>query len=143
MMGSMATTDPITGKPIDDTIGYEDLWPDYKARAVGSNQNLLRSTQRQDMLQLLQASSANPMLMQQVNWGNFARQMFITFGFRNINELLQQLQPGLADQVQSAQGAGGSMPSPQETAMPPGAGNSTELGPLNQLNDMGGNAGVQ
>lgn len=109
-IGTMAVTDPITGQPLDDSIDYADLWPDYKARAVGANQNMLRSAQRQDIIQILQAAGSNPALMQQVNWGNFARQMFSTFGFRNINELLVQMQPGLADTMQQLMMVGGREP---------------------------------
>ena len=112
MLGSMAIINPITGEPLDPAdmqLNHEDLWPDYTARAVGANQNMLRSAQRQDIVQLLQASSTNPILMQMVNWSNFARQMFITFGFRNINELLTQLSPvqQSLDALQSGQVQGG------------------------------------
>jgi hypothetical protein len=96
-IGSMAILDPYTGQPLPPDeleIGHKDLWPEYKARATGANQNMLRSSNQQNIIQMLSAVGANPALMAQVNWANFARQMFITFGFRNVNELLLATSPG-------------------------------------------------
>ena len=95
MLGSLARTNPITGSALPPdltpTVTHEDLWPDYRARAVGANQTMMRSATQQNVIQLLQATSANPALMQLVNWVSFARQMFEVFGFRNVNEMLVQL----------------------------------------------------
>jgi hypothetical protein len=91
ILGSMATTNPITGLPyqaVDVEIDYDDLAPDYRARAVGASQMMGRSVRQQNLLGLLQIMSSNPALMQLVNWANFARQAFELFDFKNVNELL-------------------------------------------------------
>jgi len=111
MLGSLARTNPITGAPLPpDTlaIDHHDLWPDYRARAVGANQTMMRAATQQNVIQLLQAASANPALMQLINWTNFARQLLETFGFRNINEMLNETaqQQQLTDATQGAARAG-------------------------------------
>jgi hypothetical protein len=96
ILGSLATVNPITGLPYpaeNTKVDYDDLAPDYRARAVGASQMMGRSVRQQNMLGLLQMMSSNPALMQLVNWANFARQAFELFDFRNVNELLVQQVP--------------------------------------------------
>ena len=105
ILGSLATTNPNTGMPyeaISQTVDYDDLTPDYRARAVGASQMMGRSVRQQNLVQLLQMMSANPALLQLVNWGNFARQAFDLFDFKNVNELLVSTVPAVnqtADQM--------------------------------------------
>jgi hypothetical protein len=96
ILGSLASTNPITGLPYPAEqvqVDYDDLAPDYRARAVGASQMMGRSVRQQNMLGLLQMMSSNPALMQLVNWANFARQAFELFDFTNVNELLVQQVP--------------------------------------------------
>lgn len=96
ILGSLAVVDPTTGLPYSQeerTIDYEDLAPDYRARAVGASQMIGRSVRQQNYLGLLQVLSANPAMMQLVNWANFARAGFELFGFKNIDEFLVQQVP--------------------------------------------------
>jgi hypothetical protein len=98
ILGSLATTDPLTGLPyagINQTVDYDDLVPDYRARAVGASQMMGRSVRQQNLVALLQMMSANPVLLQLVNWGNFARQAFDLFDFKNVDELLVSKVPGV------------------------------------------------
>jgi len=91
ILGSLATVNPNTGLPYEQqsaVIDYDDLQPDYRARAVGASQMMGRSVRQQNLVALLQMMSANPVLLQLVNWGNFARQAFDLFDFKNVNELL-------------------------------------------------------
>jgi hypothetical protein len=105
VLGSMATTNPTTGlpyQPMDVEIDYEDLAPDYRARAVGASQMAGRSVRQQNLLGLLQMMSSNPALMQLVNWANFARQAFDLFDFRNVDELLVQQVPMVNQMAQES-----------------------------------------
>lgn len=98
MVGSLATTDPITGLPYQPermSVDYDDLTPDYRARAVGASQMIGRSIRQQNLVTLLQFMSMNPALAQLVNWGNFARQAFELFDFKNIDELLVERVPAV------------------------------------------------
>jgi hypothetical protein len=91
ILGSMAMVNPITGLPLPSepvTVEEDDLAPDYRARAVGASQMMGRSVRQQNLMSLLQIMSANPAMMQLVNWANFARQAFELFDFKNVNELL-------------------------------------------------------
>ena len=107
MLGSLATTDPTTGLPyeaVNTSIDYDDLAPDYRARAVGASQMMGRSVRQQNLVQLLQMMSANPALLQLVNWGNFARQAFDLFDFKNVDDLLVQKVP-MVNQISEQTGA--------------------------------------
>lgn len=98
ILGSLAMTNPTTGlpyEPEDVHVDYDDLAPDYRARAVGASQMMGRSIRQQNLLGLLQMMSANPALMQLVNWANFARQAFELYDFKNVNELLVQVVPAV------------------------------------------------
>lgn len=113
ILGSLATTDPNTGLPykqVTATIDYEDLEPDYRARAVGASQMIGRSVRQQNMVQLLGAMSARPELGALVNWGSFARQMFDLFDFKNVDDLLVQTVP-MVNQIAQNNGV-----SPQSVA---------------------------
>lgn len=110
ILGSLATTDPDTGLPykaLNTKIDYDDLVPDYRARAVGASQMMGRSVRQQNLVALLQMMSANPALLQLVNWGNFARQAFDLFDFTNVDDLLVSKVPAvnqMADQSGVAPG---------------------------------------
>lgn len=98
ILGSLATTNPITGLPYTPQqieIDYDDLAADYRARAVGASQMAGRSVRQQNLLGLLQMMSSNPTLMSLVNWANFARQAFELFDFKNVNELLVEQVPAV------------------------------------------------
>ena len=105
ILGSIATVNPITGLPYPSEpieIDYDDLAPDYRARAVGASQMLGRSVRQQNLIGLLQIMSANPALMQLVNWANFARQAFELFDFTNVNELLVTQVPAVNQMAMQA-----------------------------------------
>ena len=119
ILGSIATTNPISGLPYpqeSQSIDYDDMAPDYRARAIGATQTIGKSNRQQNFVSLLQMMSANPAMMQMVNWANFARQMFELFDFKNVEELLvtqvpavnQMAQEGGVDPMQVAQGLSGS-----------------------------------
>lgn len=105
ILGSLATINPITGLPFQPEsveVDYDDLAPDYRARAVGASQMLGRSVRQQNFMGLLQMMSSNPALLQLVNWANFARQAFELFDFKNVDELLVNQVP-MVNQI-AAQG---------------------------------------
>src|SRR3990172_4450657 len=119
ILGSLATTNPITGlpyQPVNVEVDYDDLAADYRARAVGASQMMGRSVRQQNLLGLLQMMSSNPVMMQLVNWANFARQTFELFDFRNVNELLVEQVPAVN---QVAQETGMSPEQVANTAMQP------------------------
>lgn len=124
ILGSVATINPITGLPYPEqpqSVDYDDLVPDYRARAVGASQMIGRSIRQQNFLGLLQIMSSNPVLMQLVNWANFARQAFELFDFPNVNELLVTQVPAVNMMAQQ------SGQSPEQIA-------GTVSQPLDQLN---------
>ena len=105
ILGSLATTNPITGLPyqaVQIEVDYDDLAADYRARAVGASQMAGRSTRQQNLLGLLQMMSSNPALMQLVNWAAFARQAFELFDFKNVNELLVSQVPAINQVAEQA-----------------------------------------
>ncbi len=125
IIGSLASVNPVTGLPYPDeraTVDYDDLVPDYRARAVGSTQMVGRSIRQQNWIALLQVLQANPMMAQIVNWANFARQTFDLFDFRNIDELLVSQVPAvnaLADQTgQNPQQVAQTLSQPLEALSP-------------------------
>ena len=124
ILGSLATINPITGLPYPQqqtTVDYDDLAPDYRARAMGASQMIGRSIRQQNFLGLLQMMSSNPALLQLVNWANFARQAFELFDFPNVNELLVNQVP-MVNQVAVEGGV-----APEQVA-------GTVSQPLDQLN---------
>jgi hypothetical protein len=127
ILGSLASINPTTGlqyEPENATVDADDLAPDYRARAVGASQMLSRSVRQQNLVSLLQMMSANPVLMQTVNWTNFARQAFELFDFKNVNELLVQQVPAIS---QIAQGAGMNPSAVAQTVSQPLQGLNPEL----------------
>ena len=91
ILGSMASINPITGLPYPQepiTVDVDDFASDYRARAVGASQMLGRSNRQQNYIALLQVLSANPAIMQLVNWANFTRQGFMLFDFPNVQDFL-------------------------------------------------------
>lgn len=105
ILGSIATVNPITGLPYpqrNQVIDFQDLMPQYRARAVGATQMIGKSNRQQGITTLLQMMSANPALLQMVNWANFAREMFQLFDFPNVDELLVNQVPMVNQQAQDA-----------------------------------------
>jgi hypothetical protein len=109
MLGQDAIFDPITGMPLPPEqleVGLDDLNMDYDVRARGATQTMTKSTRQQNLMTLLQALATNPAMMAMVNWQAFARDLFNTFEFANVNELLtptpaqtsflQAMAPGMA-----------------------------------------------
>jgi hypothetical protein len=91
ILGTLANTNPITGLPYGAEtveVDYDDLAADYRARATAASQMAGKASRQQTLVALLQMMSANPALLQVVNWANFARQAFDLFDFKNVNELL-------------------------------------------------------
>lgn len=151
ILGSVATINPITGLPMPServSIDEDDLAPDYSARAVGASQMMGRSVRQQNFLGLLQIMSANPALMQMVNWANFARQAFELFDFKNVNELLVTQLPAvnmMAEQTgQSPQAVAGAVGQPMGQLDPQVLGQlfnnqgGGQVAPLASLATMGG-----
>lgn len=106
ILGSLAMINPITGLPLPQeavTIDADDLAADYRARAVGASQMMGRSVRQQNLISLLQMMSANPAMMQMVNWASFARQAFELFDFKNVDELLVNTVP-MVNQLASENG---------------------------------------
>lgn len=125
ILGSLATVNPITGLPYPAepvSVDADDLVPDYRARAVGASQMMGKSLRQQNFVGLLQMMSANPALLQLVNWANFARQMFDLFDFKNVDELLVNQVPmisQMADQMgQSPQAVAGAVSQPMNDLNP-------------------------
>lgn len=108
-LGSVATTDKITGLPISEPeeVNYDDLNADFRIRAVGASRMMGKANRQQSYIQLLQILSSNPVMMQIVNWPNMAREGFELFDFKNINELLVQQQVPLINQQAVQQNGGG------------------------------------
>lgn len=106
ILGSLATINPITGLPYPQEVtrvDYDDLAPDYRARAVGPQQMLGKNVRQQNLMSLLQIMSANPALLQLINWANFARQAFEVFDMKNVNELLVSQVP-MVNQIAAQNG---------------------------------------
>lgn len=91
ILGSSATINPITGLPLPQEptiIDLEDVNPDYRARAVGATQMLGKSARRQDIMALLQATTATQPLAQMTNWAAFGNQLYKIFDFNPIEMLV-------------------------------------------------------
>jgi hypothetical protein len=120
ILGSLATINPITGMPYQPervSVDFDDLVPDYRARAVGASQMIGRNVRQQNMLQLLQLFSQVPEIRSTMLWGNWARQVSELFDVRNVNELFAQNQIPLLNQV--ADQSGQSPESVMQTATTP------------------------
>lgn len=98
ILGSLATTNPTTGLPLPpDTpiIEAGELDHNFRAKCFGPMTMLSRAAQRQDGMQLAQIFSANPVLLQALNWVGFARKMFSLFDGWDSNEMLVQQVPAI------------------------------------------------
>lgn len=103
ILGSLASINPTTGLPYQPeqvSVDEDDLAPDYRARAVGSSQQMSRSVRQQNLVSLLQMMNANPVMMQLVNWSSFARQAFELFDFKNVDDLLVKQIPAISMMAQ-------------------------------------------
>lgn len=125
IIGSLATINPATGLPWPDeraSIDDDDLVPDYRARAVGASQMIGKSIRQQNLMGLLQILSSNPVMLQMVNWANFARQAFELFDFKDVNSLLVNQVPAInavaAQTGQSPGSVAGAVSQPLETLSP-------------------------
>jgi len=125
ILGSLAQTNPITGLPYGEeqvTVDYDDLAPDYRARATAASQMAGKASRQQNLTALLQMMSANPALLQVVNWANFARQAFDLFDFKNVNELLVSQVPQVnqlaAQTGQAPEQVAGTLSQPMEQLNP-------------------------
>jgi hypothetical protein len=147
ILGSVSVINPITGLPMPQepvVIDLSDLHPEYRARAVGATQQLGKAVRQQNLISVMQAMSANPVMLQSVNWANFARQIFNAFDFQNVDELLVVGQVPAVNQVATqppaAPGAvqsGPAGPAPTTEQMDPaligamqGAQNSNPMSPM-------------
>lgn len=135
ILGSLASTNPTTGLPYEPeqtSIEYEDLVPDYRARAVGASQMMGKTVRQQNLVSLLQMMTANPAMMQLVNWANFARQAFDLFDFKNVNELLVSQVPMVNQMAQengmSPMGVAGAVSQPLEQLSPQTLGSLMQTG---------------
>jgi hypothetical protein len=111
ILGEGAMLDPITQMPIPasrETLTGYDLYPSYRARALGATMSLSKQTQQQNLLQLLQALSSplGQSLMGQINSVNFFRGIFRIFEVPNINEIFMQ-NPMLQQMMMQASGGMG------------------------------------
>jgi hypothetical protein len=103
-------------------VDYDDLAADYRARATAASQMAGKASRQQNLVALLQMMSANPALLQVVNWANFARQAFDLFDFKNVNELLvsqiPQVNQMAAESGQSPESVAGTLSQPMEQLTP-------------------------
>jgi len=109
ILGSSATTNPITGYPLPPEpveINNADVNMDYRARAIGALHMLSRSARRQDILALTQIVQANPAFIQLVNWAAWLRETIEIFEM-NPGELLNAQQTQLGQQIAMQEGEGG------------------------------------
>lgn len=143
ILGSAATTNPVTGYPYEPesvTVDYDDLAPDYRARAVGASQMTGRSIRQQNWIGLMQVLAGNPAAQQLVNWQSILRQSFELFDFKNINELLLK-QPNQVNQMAQDGGVSpeqivASISQPLENLSPETLGRFQQVGnssPMSQL----------
>lgn len=124
ILGSMALVNPVTGLPYPSqpvTIDYDDMSADYRARAVGSSQQIGKSVRQQNFLQLQQIMATNPAYMQLVNWANMARESFQLFDFPNVNDFLVSTVP-MVNQIA------------QQTGQSPESVAGMAASPLSQMN---------
>jgi len=90
-MGTSALLDPLTFRPIPmegDTLGVNEMLPDYEARAMGSLRGVDRDTHFQKLLQVMQVAGSNPVMAQFVNWVLMLRHIMLLSGVPNADELM-------------------------------------------------------
>jgi hypothetical protein len=107
ILGDGAMLDPVTNMPYPasrETLTGYDLYPSYRARALGASMGLSKQTTQQNLLALLQALSSplGQSLMGQINAVNFFRGIFRAFEVPNINEVFSQ-NPMLTQMLQNPQ----------------------------------------
>lgn len=124
ILGSMSQINFVTGLPYTErvSVDFDDLVPDYRARAVGARHMIGKSLRQQNFMGLLQVLQSNPAMMQLINWANFARQTFELFDFKNVDELLVNQVPMVnqiaAESGQSPEAVAGMVSSNLETLDP-------------------------
>jgi hypothetical protein len=91
ILGRSAQRDPITGGEIigRHTLGFSDMQANFDARSRGSITKVSKGVKQQNMVMLLQAAAANPVVAGAVNWLNFFRDTFEIFDVENVNELIE------------------------------------------------------
>lgn len=113
ILGSSATTNPVTGFPLPPepvTIDHADVNKDYRARAVGMIHMLSRSARRQDIMALTQVVQQNPAFIQLINWSAWLRELVKVFEM-SADELTNTSPTALNMAAASEGGMGGSAPS--------------------------------
>jgi hypothetical protein len=102
IMGEAAQKDVLTGAdipPSREEISGLNLMPSYAARALGSTMNISREATKANHLTMFQVlASAGPAIASKFNMVNFLRQMLSDMGYRNVDELIQPVAAGAADQ---------------------------------------------
>jgi hypothetical protein len=147
ILGSSAVINPVTGLPLPQEqvkIGLEDLAPEYRARAVGATQMLGKGVRQQNLISVLQALSANPVMLQAINWVAFARKLLDAFDLTGSDLINQQMT--LLNQMSMQQGQGGQgQPEQGQEAYPGAPQNGGGMEALNPeiLSAMMGGQGVQ
>jgi len=120
MLGAAAILDPWTLQPVPteaDSIGVNDMLPDYEARAVGATRSISASALFERMMLLQQVMQTNPLAIQMVNWYTWFRQLFHVAEVPNPDELLGT--DGMIQQVmQQAAGAMMNQAATQATGAP-------------------------
>jgi hypothetical protein len=107
ILGSSATTNPITGFPLPPEpieIDHADVNADYRARAIGAIHMLSRSARRQDIMALTGIVQQNPAFVQVVNWVAWLRELVTIFEM-NADELTNT-GPTALNMAASAEGGG-------------------------------------
>lgn len=108
LIGSEAMINPVTGTMLPQeptSIDLSDLYPDYKARAVGASQILGKQFKQSQVLTLLQAASSNPVAIQIINWASFFKYVFRTFDLPNTDEFfVDTAMPPIANAMAGTQG---------------------------------------
>jgi hypothetical protein len=137
ILGDAATTDPVTGSPIQmsrEEIQGWDLVRSYSARAIGSATSIskdARTSRDMTMFQIL--AGAQPGLAGAFNMVNFLRQMLRNFDYQNVNELIQK-QPTVQDMLsRSGLPQAGQIPEEGQLMGVPGA----SSGPLTIAGGLG------
>lgn len=108
ILGSSATTNPITGFPYPSEpveITHDDVNMDYRARAIGMIHMLSKTARRQDIMALTQVVQANPAFVQLINWAAWLHELVQTFEM-STDELLNT-QPTQLNAAAAAQTGGG------------------------------------
>ena len=110
ILGNNALVDPVTGERLNESrveIDAEVLNQQYASKAMGTTMHMSAETEKANKLQLFQmVASASPEVAGAFNLVNFFKDIMITFGFKNVNELVQS-NPALNQAQQTMGGASG------------------------------------